>query len=148
ALQERGGPMPEHLFVSGRRAPHTSDPDPPLSDLSDADFVVEIQRRYGGIPAEVLRDNEMMALLLPALRADVLALETYRPRNDLRVPCPLSVFGGSRDPRVPRAHLEAWAEFTDADFRLRLFDGDHFYIAPRRAELLAEIVNTLRPWLR
>jgi len=65
ALVREGGPLPLHLFVSGRRAPHLADPDPSLSHLPDDDFARELNLRYGGIPAEIMADRELMALLLP-----------------------------------------------------------------------------------
>jgi len=147
ALAASGGPAPQHLFVSSRRGPGIPDPDAPLSKLSDAAFVVELNRRYGGIPAEVMRDAEMMSLLLPSLRADIGALENYVAAPQMRLSVPLSVFGGSDDSRVPRAHLEAWRQVAAGEFRMRLFTGDHFYINPRRAEVLAEVSATLAPML-
>ena len=71
--------QPLHLLVSGRRAPHLSDDEAPMRGLSDAQFVAEIGRRYGGIPAEVLRHQELLDLLLPSLRADIAAIETHTP---------------------------------------------------------------------
>src|SRR5207253_3000662 len=67
ALAASGGPTPQHLFLSARRAPGVPDPDAPISGLSDAAFVTELSRRYGGIPAEVMQDEELMSLLLPSL---------------------------------------------------------------------------------
>ena len=147
ALAAAGAPLPQHLFISARRPPEVADPDTPLSGLPDAAFVAEIQRRYGGIPAEVMQDAEMMALLLPSLRADMTALETHAPTRPTRIPVPLSVFGGTLDRRVPPAHLEAWRDTAAAGLRLRMFPGDHFYINPCRAEVLAEVQATLAPWL-
>ena len=148
ALAEGAGPLPQHLFVSARRPPHLPDPDAPLSGLSDSEFVAEINRRYGGIPAEIVRDTEMMSLLLPSLRADIQALENHVPARPTRITVPLSVFGGTLDARVPRTHLEAWRPAAAGGFRLRVFAGDHFYINPRRAEVLAEIATTLAPMLQ
>lgn len=147
ALSGRAGPMPQHLFISARRAPHLPDPDPPLGELSDGDFIAELNRRYGGIPPEVLRDEEMMALVLPGLRADIRALESYRPPPAARISCPLSVFGGTVDSRASAAQLEAWRALADGEFRTRMFSGDHFYINSRRAEVLADISATLAPML-
>jgi surfactin synthase thioesterase subunit len=143
ALAAAGAPLPQHLFISARRPPEVADPDTPLSGLSDAAFIAEIQRRYGGIPAEVMQDAEMMALLLPSLRADMSALENHVPTRPTPIPVPLSVFGGTLDQRVPRAHLEAWRGSAAAGFRLRMFPGDHFYINPRRADVLAEVQAVL-----
>jgi medium-chain acyl-[acyl-carrier-protein] hydrolase len=148
ALAAAGAPLPQHLFVSARRPPEVPDPDTPLARLPDAAFLTEIQRRYGGIPAEVMQDTEMMALLLPSLRADISALENHAPARPTRIPVPLSVFGGTHDQRVPRVHLEAWREAAGPQFRLRMFPGDHFYINMCRTELLAEISATLAVLLR
>jgi medium-chain acyl-[acyl-carrier-protein] hydrolase len=148
ALGRHGGPQPAHLFVSGHRAPHLPDPDSLLSGLSDDDFVAEINRRYGGIPPEILDDRELMQLLLPGLRADIRVVESHRPGSAVRLECPLTVFGGSEDRRASRDHLEAWREAATGAFRVRMFPGGHFYLNPHRLEVLAEIATTLAPVLR
>lgn len=145
ALQAGGWAMPKHLIVSGRRPPHVPDPDPPLSDLTDDRFVAEICRRYGGIPAEVLEHEDLMALLLPCLRADVAALEAFQPQPAPPLHCPISVFGGAEDNLTPRHHLDAWRAETRDVFRVRVFPGDHFYLEPRRADVLADLSATLAP---
>ena len=148
ALQAAGAPVPAQLIVSGRRPPHWPAADAPLHRLPDEAFVAEIQRRYGGIPAEVLQHADVMALLLPSLRADIAALETHQPPSG-RAPleCALSVFGGSDDPLTPRAHLDGWRGETRGPFRVRVFPGDHFYLTGRRDALLADLSVTLAPLL-
>ncbi len=146
-LARRAGPLPAHLFVSGRRPPRIPGSDPLLHVLPDHLFVAEINRRYRGIPTEVFNEPELMALLLPCLRADILALETHEPGSAPALPCPITAFGGTDDPLTPREHLEAWRSETRTGFRLRMFSGDHFYLDPRRAEVLADIAATLAPLL-
>lgn len=146
-LEARGGATPRHLFVSSRRPPHLSALETPLHGLTDTEFVVEINRRYGGIPRALLAERELLDLFLPTLRADIFALETFQPppRNPLSVP--ITAFGGSDDVMTPRAHLDAWHGETTAAFRVRTFAGGHFYLEPRRTELLADIASTLTPLL-
>lgn len=136
-------PQPLHVWLSARRAPGATDPDPPLRHLDDASFLDALDHRYGGIPAPVRADRELMALLLPGLRADIAALETHELLPEPRIACPLTVFGGSADPRAPSRELEGWRAATTGRFRIRVFDGDHFYVVPRRAEVLAEIAKEL-----
>jgi medium-chain acyl-[acyl-carrier-protein] hydrolase len=147
ALATRGGPAPRHLVVSGRRAPGIADPLPPLRGLTDAAFLTEIDRRYGGIPPEIRQHQDVLDLLLPGLRADIAALETFRPPARPPLACPITVFGGAEDALTPPAHLEAWRRETTSAFRLRIFAGGHFYLEPRRAELLADLAATLAPLL-
>jgi medium-chain acyl-[acyl-carrier-protein] hydrolase len=148
ALADAGGPIPSHLVVSGRRAPHVPDIETPLTSLPDGQFVAEIDRRYGGIPAEVLGDADVLSLLLPSLRADIAALEAFRPTTLPSMPFPITVFGGSDDRLVPREHLESWRGLTSRSFRVRAFPGGHFYLDRQRAAVLADLSATLAPMLR
>ena len=143
----RGGQEPTYLFVSGRRAPHIEDTAPPLHKLTDDDFVRELNRRYGGIPTELLRDRDVLGLLLPGLRSDIAALETFTPASRPPLRCPISAFGGSHDPQTPHAYLEAWRKETSNAFRVRIFPGDHFFLDQRRPEVLAELTANLLPVL-
>ena len=79
--------------------------------------------------------------------ADVTALETYLPRRRPPLACPITAYGGSDDALTPREHLDAWRSETTGAFRVRVFAGGHFYIEPRRAELLADITAMLAPVL-
>src|SRR5690606_29936603 len=89
ALAAHRHPTPFHLFVSGRRPAGMRDSNPPLRHLSDADFLVEIHRRYAAIPPEVASEPDVLALLLPALRADIAALETHVPGAREPLDCPI-----------------------------------------------------------
>lgn len=147
ALAARGGPLPRHLVVSGRRAPHVPSPDAPFHTWPDGAFLAEIQRRYGGIPPELMEQPDVLALLLPCMRADMTALEKYAPGPRPPMSVPITVFGGADDPLAPREHLEAWRAETTGPFRLREFPGGHFYLEPRRTDLLADLSATLAPML-
>jgi medium-chain acyl-[acyl-carrier-protein] hydrolase len=146
-LASRGLRLPSHLIVSGRRPPHVPDPESPLRDLSDPEFVAEVNRRYGGIPREILEHQDVLAMLLPSLRADIAALETHRPARRGPLQCPISAFGGSDDALTPPAHLEAWRGETATTFEVCLFPGGHFYIEPERAAVLAKVSAILAPIL-
>ena len=149
ALQRRGAPGAAHLLVSGRRAPHLPEAETAVHALDDDAFVAEINRRYGGIPAEVLRHRDVLALLLPGLRADMAAIETHRHASGELLACPISAFGGDADQRAPLAQLQAWQEHSHTPLRLRQFAGGHFYFneAPQRAALLREVETSLQPLL-
>jgi medium-chain acyl-[acyl-carrier-protein] hydrolase len=133
----------QRVFVSARRAPHLSDPLPPVCHLSDPEFVTAIQRRYAGIPQEVLDSPDLLELLLPRLRADFELLETYRSDSPRPLPCPLSVFGGVADTTVKRAELEAWEAYSGGQFRLRMFDGGHLFLQAQRDALVAAVAEDL-----
>ncbi|MBP2687190.1 MAG: gramicidin dehydrogenase [Deltaproteobacteria bacterium] len=135
-LRREGAPDPVHLFLSARRAPPRPDPLPEIHGLPDAEFLEEIQRRWDGIPSAVLREAELLQLLLPALRADVAVLETYTHLQGEPLDCPISVFGGENDRNIGREDLLGWRGHTRGDFRLRLLPGGHFFIRTQQQALL------------
>jgi surfactin synthase thioesterase subunit len=132
--------VPAHLFVSGRRAPQFPDPRPPMTSLSDELFAAEICRRYNGIPHEVLKDRELMELLLPTLRADVEMLETYDYRPGQLFDCPITAFGGRNDSETSLDELAGWKHQTNAPFESHIFAGDHFFLQSSTAEMI-EIIR-------
>ncbi len=141
-LRRRELPLPAHLFVSATAAPGTPRTRPPIHRASDADVVDEL-RLLGGTPREMLDDEELMALMLPTLRADFSVLETYEYRPEPPLPVPLTVFGGTDDPLVPVRVLDGWRDQSAAGARLRVLPGGHFYVHPAAAELMAVIAETL-----
>jgi medium-chain acyl-[acyl-carrier-protein] hydrolase len=142
-LRRRNLPLPQHLFVSAHRAPHLPNPHPPLRHLADQEFVAQIARQYNGIPQAVLDNPDLIELMLPCLRADFTAFETYAHEAEAPLPCPISAFGGRTDPRVGEPEIGAWREHTTDAFRSALFDGNHFFLQTSRDQLLAVIRQEL-----
>jgi medium-chain acyl-[acyl-carrier-protein] hydrolase len=142
-LRNRYGVGPTHLFVSARRAPQFPDPRPPLRHLPDARFIAEIDRRYNGLPREVLANAELMELLLPMLRADVQMIETYAYEPDLPLDCPITAFGGLEDSDLRIEDLEGWRAHTNSRFETKVFPGDHFFVQSVPKEILGTISRSL-----
>jgi medium-chain acyl-[acyl-carrier-protein] hydrolase len=120
--------------VSGFGAPDIPSPRAATAHLPDAEFLAELQR-LNGTPPGVLDNPELVEILLPMLRADFQAVETYRFVDDTPLPCPIVAYGGVMDQEAPPGHLEEWKRHTRSSFSMRLFAGDHFYIHPLRAQL-------------
>lgn len=144
ALADAGLPLPRHLLVSGRRGPRVAEREPKLSELTDTAFVAAMMKRYGGIPEELTRHADLMELLLPAIRADIEAVEKFEPPPPARLAIPISALGGRDDWMITRDDLAAWADETSREFRLRLYPGGHFYIEEQRGVLLAEMTVLLQ----
>jgi len=126
-LAATSGRTPEHLWVSGHRAPHLPDPNPQVHASPDSELLDEL-RRLNGTPREVFDSPELLELLLPLLRADFTAAETYVYRETAPLECPITALGGARDELVSPEELEPWCEYSNAQFRLEVFPGDHFFI--------------------
>jgi medium-chain acyl-[acyl-carrier-protein] hydrolase len=141
-LRRQGQRGPVHLFLSGHRAAHLPDPDPPIHHLPDAQFLRELQR-LNGTPDEVFGDAELMQLAMPTLRADFAACETYDYIPDEPLSCSISAFGGTSDPRLPAAAVAAWREQTSQRFCVRMLPGSHFFLHSARPLLLSALQEDL-----
>lgn len=136
------GCPPAHLFVSGHVAPALGSPRAPIAHLPDAEFLRGLVA-LGGTPPEILAVPELVELLLPMLRADFAMAEGYRATPAPPLACPLTAFGGTEDPWVGPAGLDAWGEVTHGGFERHLLAGDHFYLAPAAPRLLGRIHDQL-----
>jgi surfactin synthase thioesterase subunit len=137
------GPAPSCLVVSGRRAPRLAGDRRQLHRLPDNEFLAEVGR-LGGLPREVLDEPELREMLLPALRADYEAVETYRPLPGVRLRCPVVAYLGAADPEVDRASVAGWGDETIGELTVRVFPGDHFYLKGDRPDVLAAVRQDVR----
>jgi medium-chain acyl-[acyl-carrier-protein] hydrolase len=126
-LVTAGVPLPVRFFASGRRAPHVPDRLGALHPLPDAAFISALQERYQAMPAQLLARPDVLAMFLPALRADFTLLETWAPREAV-LPVPLSVWAGASDTTLTEAELRAWSRWTGREVTPRTFPGGHFYL--------------------
>ncbi|HEX2908938.1 MAG TPA: alpha/beta fold hydrolase [Phototrophicaceae bacterium] len=139
--------FPQHLFVAARRAPQVATRETPLHPLTEAAFIREVQRRYNGIPASVLREPDLLALFLPVLRANLEMIETHVYEAGAPLPCPISAFGGLHDPTVSAEGIMAWGQQTSASFKYFMYPGDHFFWQQQQADVLQTMANDLRALL-
>lgn len=125
-LQASGRP-PRLLVVSGRNAPqHPLATN--LTGLPDAVFIDAVAGRYGGIPAAIRNEPELMALMLPVLRADLAAAEAWRPFPGPRWAGPTWVVRGDRDQALDPEQVDDWRRAVDGPISFNTFPGDHFYL--------------------
>lgn len=142
-LRSRYSQQPVHLFISSHQAPHLPDRHPKLHHLSDEELLIETERLYRAWPEIVLQDRELLQIFLSIMRADLAMLETYQYRPGEPLDCPISVFGGMDDDSVHEDDLSAWRDQTRSSFSLKMFEGDHFFIQAKRADLIQAIRSEL-----
>lgn len=142
-LAAMGAAEPALLAVSGRRAPHVVDPGfVPYHPMPDDAFLARIEA-LGGIPPEVAEHRDLLDLMLPTLRADFTAVETYRASGGAPLSCPIAVFGGVDDVDSPPASLAPWAELTTARTSVRTYAGGHFFLWDHLADIATVIAAGL-----
>lgn len=118
---------PQHLFVSGRRAPQCPKTEPATFNLPHDEFIAEL-RRLNGTPREVLENPELLELFMGLLRADFELVDTYQYLSAEQLSYPITVYGGLNDKEVSAENCNAWKEQTSAGCTVRMVSGDHFFI--------------------
>ncbi len=143
-LEQRHKLSPRHMVVAARQAPQVATRRPPIHDLPDERFLEEL-RDLEGTPTEALDHPELMALLMPLLRADFEIVETYQARQRPALSCTLTALGGLKDRDVFRDDLEGWRGYGQEPFKLRMFPGGHFFINENRDALVSALMQELLP---
>lgn len=140
-LEEAGAP-PVVLFASGRRAPSRHQEEENIHTRGDQALLTEM-KRLAGTDSRLLGDEEMLQMILPALRNDYRAAELYRPDRYHLINTPVTALTGDADPKAPLDSVKAWAEHTSGAFRMEVFPGGHFYLVGQAPQVIDEIRTTL-----
>lgn len=138
---QAAGRGPVELFVSGRRAP-LLDRGGDRQPVADDEVIADV-RSLNGTGGELLDDEEMLRMILPALRADYGAVRDYRYRPGPALECPVTAFTGDRDPKAHVAEVRAWQQHTRSGFELNVLPGGHFFLVDGQAEVLVTIEERL-----
>nr|AFV96142.1 polyketide synthase [Cylindrospermum licheniforme UTEX B 2014]ARU81122.1 CylH [Cylindrospermum licheniforme UTEX B 2014] len=141
-LRRQNYPNPDYLFVGGYRAPHIPDLNLPIYKLPEPKFIQAISG-YGGIPENMLQDPFFLQTFLPTFRADFELLDTYFHTKEEPLESPIYIFGGLEDHTVGIKELSGWEEQTKANFKLKMFNGDHFFLRGVEDEIINIIEETI-----
>ncbi len=130
AQARAGQSLPRHFIASACRAFHLASKRISQASLSD-ETLMQRTRVLGGTPEEVIQNKQLMALLLPALRADMAIADAHQVGPRKRLPMPATVMMGSQDLSTPEHSGPAWQAWQ-AYFRdhvaMAEFDAGHFFI--------------------
>jgi surfactin synthase thioesterase subunit len=139
------GISPLGLFASGRRAPSRHRPATPR--LHDDATVLARLGKLGGTDTRVLADEELLGLVIPIVRNDLRAAESYLHRPGPLLDCPVFVLVGDDDPETTVDEALAWRDHTTGPFAAEVFPGGHFYLEahaePVRSFLAQQISSLL-----
>lgn len=125
------------VFISGRPPPqHVRKQSKHL--LDDDTLCAEIGR-LGGTHSSLLHRRELRDILLPALRADLRAVDEHVADQVARLHAPLSVFIGDADPDVTAVQAADWRVHTGGAFELAVFSGGHFYLSSCPADVVSRV---------
>ena len=134
-LSESGFP-PSALIVSGNPGPGMED-DKKRYLLGRKAFVEEL-RKLGGVPEELLENDELLEFFEPILRADFEVAEKNDISGEAPLNVPLYAMMGSEEEKTEA--IGNWGRYTHSEFRSEILDGDHFFIH-RHPARIADIIK-------
>lgn len=134
-LESQGRPA-MGVVVVGTPPPHRRGEYLALSALDDERLVATLVK-LGGIPAEWVHEREMLEFFLPALKADLVAFESFETRDHLDH-TPYLAIAGNDDELCRAPHLEEWVRYA-TKVETHLIPGGHF-VAQSQPKLVSQIL--------
>ncbi|MDT4993011.1 MAG: hypothetical protein QOH97_2903 [Actinoplanes sp.] len=145
ARRLRGLPALRHLVASGISAPALL-PSRRIRELAalQGRAFAEALRFFGGIPPEVLADQEVLDLLLPGLIAEFRMAVGYCYRAAAPLDVNVSLIVGRDDPHVGPDQLRPWRDECHTRPACHWADGDHFYFDPQPSAVVTLLRDLVR----
>ena len=134
--------QPKYLMVSGTKAPQIPLKKQPIHDLPDVKFIEEL-KKYNGIPDYIIKNEELLSIFIPTIRADFCISETYKYLNEEPLAYPITALGGLSDQTFNSKDLLKWKDQTTSLFKYHFLPGDHFFINTSYEEVIKIVNQTL-----
>ncbi|MEU3199947.1 cytochrome P450 [Streptomyces sp. NPDC006996] len=137
---EAAGYRPLALVLAACAAPNRMARRSPLADLADdASFIAAINERYGRLDGALWNDPDARDIILPMMRADMAAFESFQVDAAAPVAADIVAISGQDDRAVSYADVAAWSGFTEGRFDLRSAPGGHFLMEVNPGGVLGEV---------
>lgn len=139
-LQQRGLPLPTHLYPSGIVAPHLYS-IPNYHELNDHDFMALLKKIDFKSTKAILDNEDMRNVILPITRSD-LALAARYPQEfggQHRLNIPIVAFGGAEDSFAEMVGINSWTDYTSREFEILMYPGNHYFIETEMHNILSAI---------
>lgn len=138
-MLEKAGKYAAGIIVSGNAGPGIWNPEKKIRYLlGKSDFIAELQL-LGGVPRELIENEEMFSFFEPVLRADFEIAERNGLEEEPAIQAQLFAIMGSLEDNV--AAISNWSRFTKGRFKAEVLEGDHFFIH-RHPNRIARIISS------
>jgi surfactin synthase thioesterase subunit len=131
---------PEWLILSGRAAPGMVVSDIVRYQLPREALLKDLIS-MGGLQPDLLDHPELIDLIVPILRADFRAIETFDFISAPKLDVPLIVIGGTTD-CISESQLNEWQHYTTKSCSIKMLPGGHFFIF-QNVHLLVNLIQEL-----
>lgn len=137
-LQANNRPLPQQVVLSAMKPPHLYIHK--QHHLLDEETFKGKMMDLGGLPEEVMQDQEFSAYILRLLRNDFKAVEEYKKRIESIFSSDVHLFNSEAD--ISRDDMEEWNRYTYSNTYYHSFEGSHFFINEHPADVV-ETINQL-----
>jgi surfactin synthase thioesterase subunit len=139
-LAANGDPLPKRLVVANCHPPHVAGPlVRPMRHLTDNELIREL-KSLAGAPAAFFAQRELVAVMLPAMKADVSVAETMVFDPTAPLPVDIVAMHGKLDKHTSPDTMHRWQEIGDRSFTFVEVDGGHFFPMESRATWLENLI--------
>lgn len=139
---ENNHKAPLHLFITGTSGPAAiSRGEKKRYLLEKKEFIQEI-KDFGGMPDEVLENEELLQYFEPILRSDFEASETYSHPVYPVLKVPITVITGT-DEELEAEDIKIWQNESIHNVDFRRLPGKHFFIFDYVQEIIQIIAKKL-----
>lgn len=137
--RDRGLRQPQRLIVSGIPAPHRYDRagERALAESDDERLLASLADR-GGTADAVLTDPDLLALVLPTLRADYRVCASLPETTGEPLDSPITALSGVDD--IDGEALHEWKHWTHAETSVRVFPGGHFFLINESQDMVLDAI--------
>ena len=141
-LKRLGKPLPKYIFLLASREPSWIH-DKCDFEHSTLEDVKDILRKKNGTSEEILREDDLISLLAPAIIADSIALRDYTCDNSetLPVECGVTIIRGNKETKLDNCK-EEWEKALKRSAEYILVDGEHFFLFQGKDDV-KKIVSTI-----
>jgi surfactin synthase thioesterase subunit len=137
-LEELNDP-PLQLVVAGNAGPGISGVVKRRSAMNDADFKEEL-RALGGVPEEVLKNDDLFNFFAPVIRCDFRIIEKGEQLpSGFKIKSPITAIMGSQEETSDK--ITNWKNFTSSEFSFYHLPGNHFFIYDHPVTLIQIMKN-------
>jgi medium-chain acyl-[acyl-carrier-protein] hydrolase len=127
-LRAESMPLPSVLFLASVAAPGWEEGKAAIWAARKENLVGYL-REMGGTPPELFAQPELLASLLPTLRADLTLVDSLRFTPGQQLDVPIRAFAGASDVEGAPERMSGWRDQTRGGFELQIVSGGHFFDA-------------------
>lgn len=138
-----------HIFMSGNYAPHLNGDFKHFTEYYKLDTEHFREQIVGmkGTSLEIFDNPILKNYFVPIIRSDYYITETYRTNDVVSFSCGCSVLNGLDD-ELKYSDLCSWKEYSTADFEIKNFEGNHFFINEQKEKVIKYISSVLEHYER